>query len=125
MKILLDTCISPRTRDELVAAGHEVAWAGDWSADPGDEEILEAARRDSCILITLDKDFGELAVAFGRKHAGIVRLVDIPVRKQAFMCIRALGHYGDDLRKGALVTVEPGRVRVRPHLPDALDAGET
>jgi len=41
------------------------------------------------------------------------------------MCIRALGHYGDDLLKGAFVTVEPGRVRVRPHLPDALDAGET
>ena len=49
MKILLDTCVSPRTRDELAAAGHEVAWAGDWSADPGDEEILEAARPDSCI----------------------------------------------------------------------------
>jgi hypothetical protein len=24
MKILLDTCVSPRTRDELVAAGHDV-----------------------------------------------------------------------------------------------------
>jgi predicted nuclease of predicted toxin-antitoxin system len=64
MKILLDTCVSPRTRDELVAAGHEVAWVGDWFADPGDEEILDAARRDACILITLDRDFGELAVAF-------------------------------------------------------------
>jgi predicted nuclease of predicted toxin-antitoxin system len=77
------------------------------------------------MLITLDKDFGELAVALGPKHAGIVRLVDIPVRKQALMCQRALGHYGDDLLKGALVTVEPGRVRVRPHLPDDLNAGET
>ena len=125
MKILLDTCISPRTRDELVVAGHEVAWAGDWPADPGDDEILEAARRDSRILITLDKDFGEIAVAFGREHAGIVRLVDIPVRRQAFSCIQALAHYADELLKGALVTVEPGRVRVRPPLPDSKDAADT
>jgi predicted nuclease of predicted toxin-antitoxin system len=124
MKLLLDTCVSPRTRDELLAAGHEVAWAGDWPADPGDEEILEAARRDSCILITLDKDFGELAIAFAQKHAGIVRLVDIPVRKQASVCMRALGQYGNNLLKGALVTVEPGRVRVRPHVPDPLDTAE-
>jgi len=95
MKIFLDTCISPRTRDELLAAGHK-----------------------------LDKDFGELAIALGRKHAGIVRLVDIPVRKQALKCMRAVGHYGYELLKGAIVTVEPGRVRVRPHLPDPLDAAE-
>jgi predicted nuclease of predicted toxin-antitoxin system len=125
MKILLDTCVSPRTRDELVAAGHEVVWVGDWPVDPGDDEILEVARRDSCILITLDKDFGEIAVAFGREHTGIVRLVDIPVRKQAFKCVQALVHYGDDLLKGALVTVEPGRVRVRPHLFESKDVADT
>lgn len=62
---------------------------------------------------------------FGRKHEGIVRLVDIPVRKQAFMCVRALVHYGDDFLNGALVTVEPGRVRIRPHLADSTDAAET
>jgi hypothetical protein len=28
--------------------------------------------------------------------------VDIPVRKQALMCMRALGHYENDLLKGAL-----------------------
>jgi predicted nuclease of predicted toxin-antitoxin system len=114
MKLLLDTCISPRTRDELATAGHEVVWVGDWPADPGDDKILEIARRGSYILITLDKDFGELAVAFGHEHCGILRLVDIPVRKQASLCLRNLKHYGQDLQKGAIVTVEPARIRVRP-----------
>lgn len=50
MKILLDTCISPRTRDKLTSAGHDVAWVGDWPADPGDEEILDIARREACVL---------------------------------------------------------------------------
>lgn len=61
MKLLLDTCLSPRTRDALVAAGHDAIWTGDWNPDPGDEAIL-FAQREARILVTLDKDFGELAV---------------------------------------------------------------
>ena len=45
--------------------GHEVEWVGDWSTDPGDEQILGHAAQNSQVLVTLDKDFGELAVAFG------------------------------------------------------------
>lgn len=114
MKLLLDTCISPRTRDELVAAGHEASWVGDWIEDPGDAMILDHARRESSILITLDKDFGELAIAFGHMHAGIMRLVDISVYGQATACLRTLEHYGDELQEGAIVTVSATRVRVRP-----------
>jgi predicted nuclease of predicted toxin-antitoxin system len=79
MKLLLDTCISPRTRDSLQADGYDVIWTGDWDQDPGDEEILNTAREQSRVLITRDKDFGELAVIFGRKQTGIIRLVDIQV----------------------------------------------
>jgi predicted nuclease of predicted toxin-antitoxin system len=34
----------------------------DWAKDPGDEEILTQAHREGRVLVTLDKDFGELAV---------------------------------------------------------------
>ena len=30
-------------------------------------------------MITHDKDFGELAVLFQQPHAGVVRLVDVPL----------------------------------------------
>jgi hypothetical protein len=43
MKILLDTCVWGGVVQELQAAGHDVAWAGDWQEDPGDDEILERA----------------------------------------------------------------------------------
>jgi predicted nuclease of predicted toxin-antitoxin system len=29
--------------------------------------------------VTLDKDFGELAVVYGHPHAGIIRLVDFSI----------------------------------------------
>jgi len=46
LKLLLDTCISPKTREELEGAGHDVVWAGDWAEDPGDEAILDVAQRE-------------------------------------------------------------------------------
>jgi predicted nuclease of predicted toxin-antitoxin system len=71
VKLLLDSCISWTVGDTLRAAGHDVVWTGDWPADPGDEEILEFAHKENRVLITLDKDFGELSVVRGEAHGGI------------------------------------------------------
>jgi predicted nuclease of predicted toxin-antitoxin system len=43
LKVLLDTCVWNGVRDALVAAGHDVIWAGDWDEDPGDDAILKIA----------------------------------------------------------------------------------
>jgi len=66
------------------------------------------------VLVTLDKDFGELAVAFGRPHSGLVRLVGMSAREQGPICVDILNRYGEELAAGAIVTVEPGRIRIRP-----------
>lgn len=114
MKVLLDSCIWPGARDRIAAAGHEVEWVGAWDADPGDEEILARAFANRQVIVTLDKDFGELAVAFSRAQAGIVRLVDVRHAEQAALCVRLLELHGAELARGAIVTAEPGRVRFRP-----------
>jgi len=114
LKLLLDTCVSPRTRTALAAAGHDVSWAGDWETDPGDAAILETAKRESRILVTLDKDFGELAVVFGQPHSGIVRLVNIEPRDQVSFCESALAQHGSELAVGAIATVMRDRIRLRP-----------
>lgn len=90
---------------------------GDWSADPGDDQILAHGAQNGQVLVTLDKDFGELAVALGAAHAGIVRLVDFRHLEQAPVCARVVAEHGPDLARGAIVTVERSRIRVR--LPDA------
>jgi predicted nuclease of predicted toxin-antitoxin system len=114
MKLLLDACVWGGAAEVMRAAGHDVVRAGDWAEDPGDDEILSIARQQQRIVVTLDKDFGEIAVVRGRLHCGIVRLVNQPATRQAGVCLRALAQYEADLRRGAIVTVEPGRVRVRP-----------
>ena len=68
MKILLDTCVWGGARKTLEAAGHDVEWTGDWPQDPGDDAILAHAFQEGRILVTLGKDFGELAIVFYRPH---------------------------------------------------------
>jgi len=84
------------------------------AAGPRDEEILRHAHQESRVLVTLDKDFGELAIVRGQVHCGIVRLVALSTRQQTDSCLAVLATSGVELQKGALVTVEISRVRVRP-----------
>jgi predicted nuclease of predicted toxin-antitoxin system len=114
VKLLLDACVWGGACRELSAADHDVIWAGTWSTDPGDEEILARAHREGRILVTLDKDFGELAIVRGLPHSGIMRLVNLSARRQAVVCQQVLTRYGDALSSGAIVTAEPGRLRIRP-----------
>jgi predicted nuclease of predicted toxin-antitoxin system len=87
-----------------------VVWAGDWPSDPGDEEILDRAHQEARVLITLDKDFGELAIVRGHPH----RLVGLSTAQQASISVTVLAKYGRELEAGAIITVEAARVRVRP-----------
>lgn len=119
MLILLDSCVWGGARAQLAAADHDVIWAGDWPEDPGDEEILARAHAEGRILVTLDKDFGELAIVRSTPHSGILRLVNIAARQQAAVCLHAIRQHGAELQAGAILTAEPGRLRLRP--PDPPD----
>jgi predicted nuclease of predicted toxin-antitoxin system len=118
VKLLLDTCVWGGACEQLRDLGHDVIWAGDWLEDPGDEEILARAHREGRILVTLDKDFGELAIVRGTPHSGIIRLVEVSARQQAPVCQHVLAQHEKDLPRGAIVTAEPGRLRVRPPQSD-------
>ncbi|HEY3876950.1 MAG TPA: DUF5615 family PIN-like protein [Candidatus Kapabacteria bacterium] len=111
MKILLDTCVSGNAIEELVDHGHDVLWSGSWPKDPGDVEILVTAHKDQRVLVTVDKDFDELAVLHGQLHSGIIRLVNVPAREQAVLCSHILDKQVQDLLNGAIITA--GRQQIR------------
>ena len=98
----------------MKSSGLDVIWTGDWEKDPGDKEIIRFANREKRVLITLDKDFGELAILSDEKHCGIVRLVNIPARKQAETCLKIISSHGEELLKGAIITADMGYLRIRP-----------
>jgi predicted nuclease of predicted toxin-antitoxin system len=104
-------------REALLAAGHDVESAAGWPRDPGDPLILAHAHQNHQVLITLDKDVGEIAIVRRQSHSGIVRLVTLRAEQQGLAAVEALARYGQELSRGAIVTVEPGRVRI--HLDES------
>jgi predicted nuclease of predicted toxin-antitoxin system len=113
VKILLDTCVWGGAKHALAKAGHDVVWVADWEEDPGDEQVLATAYREGRVLTTLDKDFGELAIVYDQPHAGIIRLVGFAAQQQAVVCLDILDRFARDLESQAIITAEPGRIRVR------------
>jgi len=113
VRILLDACVWGGARAGLASEGHDVKWIGDLSEDPGDEEVITQACTERRVLVTLDKDFGEMAVVHGVPHCGIIRLVDVAASRQAEICRLVLKRYEADLHRGALITVSRGRTRIR------------
>jgi len=113
MKLRLDNCVPSITFQEILNKGHDVDWVRHWPKDPGDREILRIAREEGRIIVTLDKDFGELPVSAGMAHCEIILLRKPRIRHQAPRCLEALEQYGKQLQQGAIVIVEPGRARGR------------
>lgn len=116
MRLLLDTCVWGAATAQLRKFGHDVWWAGDLASDPGDEEILDIAVREDRILVTLDKDFGELVFLHGAMHKGIIRLVEIPSRLQALSVNDVLKSHPEALIRGAIVTIKDNHLRIRSPL---------
>jgi predicted nuclease of predicted toxin-antitoxin system len=113
VKLLFDSCMSPVVAEQLRRDGVDVIWVGDWPEDPGDPAILTRAHEEGRVLITHDKDFGELAVLHEHPHVGIVRIIDVHVTELRFVCRRVVAFYADELAAGAILTVDNRRTRVR------------
>jgi len=113
MKFLLDSCISSFAVRDLRDAGFDVLWIPEIGKDPGDDAILQEAFDKNLILVTADKDFGELVFVFGKPHPAVIRLVDIPAKNQGKVLLRLISTHRSDIEKQALLTVDRYRVRVR------------
>jgi len=113
MRFLIDSCVWRPVVDQLRAAGHDVDAVHEWAGDPGDDAILECAAEERRVLVTLDKDFGELVFVMGAEHEGIVRLVDVRARDQGQALLDVVARYREELERRALVVVSPNRVRIR------------
>ena len=115
MKLLVDACLSRQLVEGLKAAGHDVATVADWPEDPGDEAILAVARKEARVVVTRDKDFGTLVVQSGASHQGLLQIRRIPLRMQTQVCLQVLSAHETELNEGAIVTIQPGRIRVKKH----------
>jgi len=113
MQFLIDSCISLFAVKALRDTGHAVVWIPETGEDPGDEVILQRAVEENRILVTADKDFGDLVFVFEKPHSAIIRIVDIPARDHGAILLRLIQTHLPDIEKKSLITVDRHRVRVR------------
>ena len=120
MKFLLDVCASSRSlREMLTESGHDVRLVSDIDPSAPDELILDLALREARVLITEDKDFGELVFVRRMLHPGIIHFVEMRVDDQVAAMRELLEKYLSSVEQGAIVVVTKDRVRVRLPQPQA------
>jgi len=112
MKFLIDECTGRRLAILLENAGYDVVFVGDWKPSTTDEEVLRKAEEEDRILITDDKDFGELIFRLGKPSKGVILLrtsTTDPVRR--FHILRNLIERIDV--EGKFIVIGDNVVRVR------------
>jgi len=79
MRLLADENIPLDSMRALRTAGHDVFAAAESAAGATDEVLLERAGVDGRLILTFDRDFGELAARHGRAApAGILLIRIVP-----------------------------------------------
>lgn len=74
MKFVVDECTGPTAARWLGQQGHDVISIFDDARGVEDDQVLAMAFADSRVVITSDKDFGELIHRENRPHHGIILL---------------------------------------------------
>ena len=93
--------------------GHDVVSALETAPSATDESLLTWAREEQRVLVTEDKDFGELVFVRRLSHPCIVRFVDMRVEDKVAAMHDLIETYTDSMRDGVLIVVTPSRVRIR------------
>jgi predicted nuclease of predicted toxin-antitoxin system len=119
LRILADESVEGEIVAYLRAEGHDVAYVPETSAGIHDDEVLAMANAQDRVLLTEDKDFGDLAFFYGDRSSGIVllRAHGVGTDAKAGAVAEVLEEYEGELRGDPphFVVVRPGRPpRSRP-----------
>lgn len=122
MKSIVDERTGADVAEHLRVAGHDVVVVAESMSQAHDQTILNKAIDEKLILITNDKDFGDLIFRRGLSHHGVLllRLQDDSATNRVRVVRAVFDRYSDVLKRNFLVGIER-RVRVGylPNLPDA------
>ena len=82
-----------------------------------DDYILELAEKENRILITLDKDFGELVFRLNQVHAGVIlcRLQGLSNEEKATLVTMTIDKYHMQLIQSFTV-IQPRNIRIRKRI---------
>jgi predicted nuclease of predicted toxin-antitoxin system len=115
MRWLADECVSALLVAQMRQAGHDVLYVAELTPGATDVEVTARASAEGRLLLTEDKDFGELVVRRRWPVPGII-ILRTGTDQAAFNWTRleaAIAQFGEAL-SGHLTVIEEARLRSRP-----------
>ncbi len=115
MKLLADESVERQVIEQLRQDGFDVTYIAEIEPSISDETVFKLANEKKCLLITSDKDFGELVFKADKLNlSGVVllRLAGLSAESKIQTISSAFQSNISAFSK-AFSVIEPGRVRIR------------
>jgi predicted nuclease of predicted toxin-antitoxin system len=116
MKLIVDASLSPLWCVALDERGVDaVHWSTVGDVRASDRQILAWARTHGCVVFTHDLDFGALLANTQESGPSVlqIRTQDVMPDKLADLVVAVLRQHAAAIGRGALVTIDALRARVR------------
>lgn len=114
IKFVLDVGVGKKVESYLRDAGYEVISILDENPSMKDNDILIIAVRENAMVVTMDKDFGELVFREQQFHSGVLllRLEDATGEEKAAVVKHILENYEAEIN-GNFCVFQNGKLRIR------------
>ncbi len=114
MNLVADESVEREVVDRLRVDGHATLYVAELSPSITDDQVLDEANARAALLVTADKDFGELVYRLGRVHAGVIltRLAGLSPAAKADAVSQLFRDHAAELA-GAFCVIAPGSIRIR------------
>ena len=117
MRFLIDNALSPFVAEGLRQAGHDAIHVRDLGLAAADDvTIFEHADRDQRVIISADTDFGTILAMRNAARPSVILFRGATPRNpigQVKLLIANLAEIAPSIERGAVVVLEPQRIRVR------------
>jgi|PlaIllAssembly_1097288.scaffolds.fasta_scaffold100984_2 predicted nuclease of predicted toxin-antitoxin system len=117
MKFVADESIDFPIVERLRNEGHLVWAVVEMDSGISDDLVLDHANRQNAVLLTADKDFGELVFRLKRLSLGVVlvRLAGLPAQRKAEIVAQVVAEKEGEL-KHAFSVITANTLRIRQNL---------
>jgi len=114
MKIVADESVDFAIVDTLRKSDIEILFVGHVYSGANDEDVLELSNKENALLITEDKDFGELVFRLKKANLGIilVRLSGLSSELKAKIVLRSLKESFEKM-KNSFTVISANQTRIK------------
>lgn len=114
MNFLADEGVDKPIVEILRQDGYSVLYIAEMQPGISDDIVLDIANQQGALLLTTDKDFGELVFRLSRLAKGVVliRLAGLSPQKKAEIVASAIKQHLAELTE-AFTVILPGSIRIR------------